>query len=128
MESSFSEAMIKKSSLIRLGQCGILLEPVAELDLELSEQSNRPNIIALLLLLHISNRECRILSAPSAAPCPFPSNIMIGFRAEYAAGELRPDGEEVLESRWFDRNALPAIPRKGSIARAMLDDWSTGKI
>lgn len=59
---------------------------------------------------------------------PFPSNIMIGFRAEYAAGELRPDGEEVLDSRWFDRNALPAIPRKGSIARAMLDDWSTGKI
>ena len=63
MESSFSEAMIKKSSLIRLGQCGILLEPVAELDLELSEQSNRPNIIALLLLLRISNRGCRILIA-----------------------------------------------------------------
>ena len=29
---------------------------------------------------------------------PFPSNIMIGFRAEYANGELKPDGEEVVES------------------------------
>ena len=59
---------------------------------------------------------------------PFPSNIMIGFRAEYAAGEIHPDGEEVLASQWFDRGNLPDIPRKGSIARTMLDDWSAGLI
>ena len=47
---------------------------------------------------------------------PFPSNIMIGFRAEYASGELKPDGEEVVESGWFDREHLPEIPRHGSIA------------
>ena len=54
---------------------------------------------------------------------PFPSNIMIGFRAEYDSGELTPDGEEVVESGWFDRGHLPEIPRPGSIARAMLDAW-----
>ena len=54
---------------------------------------------------------------------PFPSNIMIGFRAEYAGGELKPDGEEVVESGWFDRAHLPEIPRHGSIARAVLDAW-----
>ena len=54
---------------------------------------------------------------------PFPSNIMVGFRAEYASGELTPDGEEVVESGWFDRNNLPEIPHKGSIARAMIDAW-----
>ena len=59
---------------------------------------------------------------------PFPSNIMIGFRAEYASGELTPDGEEVLASNWFDRSALPEIPRKGSIARTMIDDWAAGLI
>ena len=59
---------------------------------------------------------------------PFPSNIMIGFRAEYASGDLRPDGEEVLESGWFRRGALPPIPRKGSIARQMLDAWNEGRI
>ena len=59
---------------------------------------------------------------------PFPSNIMIGFRAEYASGELTPDGEEVLASNWFDRSDLPEIPRKGSIARSMIDDWAAGLI
>lgn len=54
---------------------------------------------------------------------PYPSNMMIGFRAEYASGELRPDGEEVIESGWFDRDHLPEIPRPGSIARTMLDSW-----
>ena len=59
---------------------------------------------------------------------PFPSNIMIGFRAEYASGELKPDGEEVIASGWFRRGALPEIPRRGSIARQMLDAWNEGKI
>lgn len=54
---------------------------------------------------------------------PFPSNIMVGFRAEYASGELVPDGEEVLESGWFAGNDLPEIPLKGSIARQMIDKW-----
>ena len=54
---------------------------------------------------------------------PYPSNIMIGFRAEYATGELKPDGDEVIESGWFDRDHLPQIPRSGSIARTMLDAW-----
>ena len=54
---------------------------------------------------------------------PYPSNIMIGFRAEYVSGELKPDGEEVVESGWFARDNLPEIPRPGSIARAMIDFW-----
>ena len=58
---------------------------------------------------------------------PFPSNIMIGFRAEYASGELTPDGEEVVESGWFDREHLPEIPRHGSIARTMLNAWTKGE-
>ena len=29
---------------------------------------------------------------------PFPSNIMVGFRAEYASGELTPDGEKIIET------------------------------
>ena len=54
---------------------------------------------------------------------PFPSNIMVAFRAEHASGELKPDGEEIVESGWFDREHLPEIPLKGSIARAMIDAW-----
>ena len=58
---------------------------------------------------------------------PFPSNIMIGFMAEYASGELKPDGEEVVESGWFDREHLPEISRPGSIARVLLDAWIAEK-
>ncbi len=54
---------------------------------------------------------------------PFPSNIMVGFRAEWCGGDLKPDGEEVAESRWFDPEALPALPRPGSIARRLIDAW-----
>lgn len=54
---------------------------------------------------------------------PFPSTLMVGFRAEYESGILTPDGDEVLESGWFHRDALPEIPLKGSIARMMIDEW-----
>jgi len=59
---------------------------------------------------------------------PFPTNIMIGFRAEYAPGELKHDGEEVVESGWFVRDNLPEIPRPGSIARRMLDTWVSNRL
>ena len=57
----------------------------------------------------------------------FLSNIMIGFRAEYTSGELKSDGEEVVEPGWFDREHLPEIFRPGSIARVLLDAWIAEK-
>lgn len=60
-------------------------------------------------------------------PWPFPSNLMIGFLAEYESGELRPDGSEVVESGWFAPDALPALPPPGSIARRMIDSFVSGQ-
>lgn len=54
---------------------------------------------------------------------PFPSTIMVGFTAEYAGGELKPDGDEVLDSGWFAKDDLPEIPHPGSIARALIDSF-----
>ena len=31
---------------------------------------------------------------------PFPSNLMVGFVADWVSGELKPDGEEVVASGW----------------------------
>lgn len=59
---------------------------------------------------------------------PFPSNIMVGFTADWKGGELRPDGEEVVESGWFAADALPSIPGKVSIARRLIDAWLEGRI
>lgn len=57
---------------------------------------------------------------------PFPSSIMLGFCAQALDSELRPDGREILSAQWFSRDKLPPLPRPGSIARAMIDDWIAG--
>jgi NAD+ diphosphatase len=61
---------------------------------------------------------------------PFPSQVMIGYRADYAGGEVRPDGVEVVEAQWFHEDNLPASPGgKRSIARWIFDTYgkSTGQ-
>ena len=37
---------------------------------------------------------------------------------------MTPEELKVLESHWFRRGELPEIPRKGSIARQMIDAWN----
>lgn len=54
-------------------------------------------------------------------PWPFPNSLMMGFTAEYAGGEIRVDGEEILEAGWFSPEALPMLPDKASIARKLID-------
>lgn len=56
-------------------------------------------------------------------PWSFPNNLMVGFTAEHANGEVRPDGVEMAEAGWFRRDALPALPGPVSIARKMIDAW-----
>ncbi len=56
----------------------------------------------------------------ASQPWPFPSNLMIAFKAEYAAGELTLQEEEISDAAFFKFDALPEIPFKGSIAHAMI--------
>ena len=46
---------------------------------------------------------------------PFPSQLMLGFHAEYVEGELKPDGEEIDKADWFHYQSLPEVP-PGSIS------------
>jgi len=52
---------------------------------------------------------------------PFPNSLMIAFTAEHAGGEIRPDGVEIEDARWFDVDALPNLPDRISISRWMID-------
>ena len=55
---------------------------------------------------------------------PFPHTLLAAFTAEYASGEIRPDGDEIAEAAWFDaRRPLPLVPSPGSISRALIDDF-----
>jgi NAD+ diphosphatase len=60
-------------------------------------------------------------------PWPFPSNLMIGFQAEYAGGELVLEEEEILEADFFPFDQLPPLPPPGSIASWMIDQIVSGK-
>jgi NAD+ diphosphatase len=55
---------------------------------------------------------------------PFPSQLMIGFVASYAGGEIAIDREELEDARWFSRDALPDGPSRHSIARFILDTYA----
>ena len=52
---------------------------------------------------------------------PFPSQVMAGFTAEYAGGDLVVQESELEDARWFPLDALPNLPPKRSIARYLLD-------
>jgi NAD+ diphosphatase len=52
---------------------------------------------------------------------PFPNSLMIAFTAEYAGGDLQPNGHEIAEAEWFTPDNLPQLPPSVSIARALID-------
>lgn len=56
-------------------------------------------------------------------PWPFPHQIMVGFTARYAGGDLRVDTRELEDARWFHRDALPLLPPPLSIARKLIEAW-----
>lgn len=64
-------------------------------------------------------------------PWPFPRSLMIGCTAVVNSGALNPDGEEIVDLRWFTRDQLRAaaeaqeimLPGKVSIARALIENW-----
>ncbi len=59
-------------------------------------------------------------------PWPFPNSLMVGFIADYASGEIRPDQSEIVDAGWFTSNNLPGLPRTGTIARRLIDFFTEG--
>lgn len=67
----------------------------------------------------------------SSQPWPFPSSLMVGFRARALDTEIRIDNEEIMEAGWYSRDYLKALtpesplrlPRPDSIARRLIEDW-----
>jgi len=61
---------------------------------------------------------------------PFPSQIMTGFSADYEAGEIKLQADELDAGGWFSIDNLPHLPPRRSIARWLIDqaikDLQTG--
>jgi NAD+ diphosphatase len=69
----------------------------------------------------------------SSQPWPFPRSLMLGFRAvALDEDDVRPDGEEIVDVRWFTREEIGTalagdgpvgLPGAASIARALIVSW-----
>lgn len=57
----------------------------------------------------------------SSQPWPFPNSLMIGFMADYAEGEIRPEEAEIEAAGWFRVENLPGLPPRMSIARRLIE-------
>ncbi|MEE1620350.1 NAD(+) diphosphatase [Zafaria sp. Z1313] len=81
----------------------------------------------------ITVREPRYLGSQ---PWPFPASLMLGFTARADSTHTVPDGEEIIELRWFTRRELAAavldgavsVPAGASIARALVEHWYGGPL
>ena len=68
--------------------------------------------------------EIRDLGYAGSQYWPFPSQLMVGFTAAYARGDLVVNRQELEDARWFSVHALPDLPPKLSIARFLLDHFA----
>ena len=68
----------------------------------------------------------------ASQPWPFPSSLMLGFRARATTTKINIDPNELEDARWFPKsvvgNAVSSglqLPRKDSIAYWLIKDWLT---
>jgi NAD+ diphosphatase len=66
------------------------------------------------------------VSYQGSQPWPFPSGLMIGFRAQALSDEVHVDEEELIEARWFTRDEVRSqltSRRPDSIESYLIEDW-----
>lgn len=59
----------------------------------------------------------------ASQPWPYPCGLMVGFIADYDGGKIHLQRSELSKGSWFDKDHLPQIPEKLSIARQLIDHW-----
>jgi NAD+ diphosphatase len=73
----------------------------------------------------------------ASQPWPMPRSLMLGFRAEAAAGQvIAVDHDELTEANWYSRADLLAairdeklgVPPPVSIARHIIESWYGGPL
>lgn len=52
---------------------------------------------------------------------PFPGQLMLGFFADYAAGDIVVDTQEIMAAKWYRYDDLPHLPPTGTISRQLID-------
>ncbi len=63
----------------------------------------------------------RDIAYVASQPWPFPHQLMVGFTARYAGGDIVIDSTELEDAAWFPIDSLPILPPPLSIARRLID-------
>jgi len=63
------------------------------------------------------------ISYYGSQPWPFPSQLMLGFYAQYCSGEIHCNPKEIAEASWFSKTDLPMIPPASSIAGELIRNF-----
>lgn len=61
-------------------------------------------------------------------PWPFPGQLMLGYFADYAGGDIELDQHEIRSARWFRYNQLPKIPPATTISGRLIKIFVQEKI
>ena len=57
-------------------------------------------------------------------PWPFPNSLMLGFVTTWRGGDIRIDGQEIVEAKWFHCDEMPTrFPGNVSISQWLIDDF-----
>lgn len=68
------------------------------------------------------------VSYQGSQPWPFPHQLMVGFFARYAGGEVVLRDGELEDARWFELSALPVLPPRLSIARSLIEHFLSQRV
>jgi NAD+ diphosphatase len=69
-------------------------------------------------------------------PWPLPASLMLGFRGRARSRDIRVDGREIQDARWFTREDMRREATEGtlllpggvSISRSLVEDWYGGPL
>lgn len=74
-----------------------------------------------------TNVELADVSYHSSQPWPFPSSLMVGYRAVARTTDIACNDQELADARWFSREELssgfPRLPPVTSISFSLIESW-----
>ena len=57
----------------------------------------------------------------SSQAWPFPSQLMLAYTCDYESGEIKVDGKEIIEAKWFDIDNLPNTPPNSTLSGRLIN-------
>jgi NAD+ diphosphatase len=54
---------------------------------------------------------------------PFPSQLMLAYTCDYESGDIKVDGNEIVDAKWFDIDNLPNTPPNSTLSGRLINSY-----